>query len=80
MPRGVFNWTFDDVARFLRDRKFRLNHVEGSHYYYVGSTGGKARQVAIPFHGQKTLKPRTMKGIIAQSGIPQNEWTEKRPR
>jgi predicted RNA binding protein YcfA (HicA-like mRNA interferase family) len=74
MPRGVFNWTFNDVVRFLKDYNFSLNHVEGSHYFYVGSCGGIFRQVCVPFHGKRTIDPRTLKGIINQSGIPKEKW------
>jgi len=74
MPRGVFNWTFNDVVRFLKKYNFRLNYTEGSHYYYTGAYNQQFRQVCVPFHGKKSLKPRTLKGIIAQSGIPEKEW------
>ncbi len=74
MPRGVFNWTFNDVVRFLKDYHFSLNYVEGSHYFYIGSYGGNFRQVCVPFHGSKSIDPRTLKGIIKQSGIPKEKW------
>lgn len=74
MTRGVFNWTFDDAVKFLKAYKFRHNHTEGSHYYYIGTYDGQFRQVCIPYHGVKPLKPRTFKGIIAQSGIPRDKW------
>lgn len=74
MPRGLYNWTFNNVVRFLKDYNFRLNHIEGSHYFYTGSYDGKFKQVCIPFHGNKVLKPRTLKGIISQSGIPKKKW------
>lgn len=76
MTRGVFNWTFDDVVRFLRDHGFTLNHVEGSHYYYTGVVDGKLRQVSVHFHAGKSIKPRTFKSMINQSGIPKKEWME----
>lgn len=77
MTRGLFNWTFNDVVSFLKERKFILNYTNGSHYYYVGHTHGKYRQVCVPFHGSKIIKPRTMRGIILQSGINKNEWLSK---
>jgi predicted RNA binding protein YcfA (HicA-like mRNA interferase family) len=78
MPRRIFNWTFDDVVRFLKDYHFSLNHVEGSHYFYAGAYGGKFRQVCVPFHGARALDPRTMKGIINQSGIPKEKWFDSK--
>ena len=77
MTRGIFNWTFDDVVRFLKDRDFSLNDVTGSHYFYVGKSGSEIRQVSVPFHGRKSIKPRTMEGIIRQSGILRREWVKK---
>ena len=74
MTRGVFNWSFHDVVSFLKDRNFKLNHTEGSHHYYVGIHGGEVHQVSVPFHGTRTFKPRTLNGIIRQSGILKEEW------
>lgn len=74
MPRHIFNWTFYDVVRVLKDHRFFLNHTEGSHHFYTGYYGRQFRQVCVPFHGARTLNPKTMKGIIAQSGIPKEKW------
>lgn len=74
MPRGVFNWTFDDIVTVLKENSFVLIHIEGSHHYYFGNYGGKSRQVSVQLHGRKALKPRTLKSIIAQSGIPKEKW------
>ena len=77
MPRGLYNWAAEDVIRFLKKYKFNLNYTRGSHYYYIGNYAGKFRQVCIPFHGSIALKPRTLKGIILQSGIPKEEWLKQ---
>jgi predicted RNA binding protein YcfA (HicA-like mRNA interferase family) len=77
MPRGVNNWSAEDVVRFVRARGFVFNHAKGSHYFYIGKVDGSLRQICIPFHGSKSLKPRTVKGIILQSGIPMSEWVGK---
>lgn len=74
MPRGVFNWTFDDVVSVLKENGFRLNHVRGSHFYYTGHVNGKMRQVCIQKHGRLALKPRTFKGIMEQSGLSRKIW------
>lgn len=78
MPHGILNWTFNDVVRFLKDRNFSLNHTEGSHYFYIGSYKGSFRQVCVPFHGVKSINPKTIEGIIRQSGIPKEEWLRKK--
>ena len=76
MARGLNNWGFADVKRFLNDHHFQHSHTEGSHYYYVGAYGGVTRQVSVPFHGSKAIHPKTMKSIVRQSGIPQEKWLE----
>jgi predicted RNA binding protein YcfA (HicA-like mRNA interferase family) len=76
MPNGMFNWTFDDVVRFLKDNGFTHNHTEGSHFYYVGNHAGQIWQVSVPFHGSRALKPRTMNSIIKQSGLAKKTWLE----
>ncbi len=77
MPRGFYNWTAEDIVRFLRAHGFVLNHTKGSHYYYVGRVDGILRQVCVPFHGSRTIKPRTLKGAIKQSGISREKWLKK---
>jgi predicted RNA binding protein YcfA (HicA-like mRNA interferase family) len=74
MTRGLFNWTAEDVARFLKERNFSHLYTKGSHFFYVGKFAGAPRQVCIPFHGSRIIKPRTLNGIIRQSGIPKGEW------
>lgn len=76
MTRGVFNWNFEDVVEFLKVHKFRLNYVKGSHHYFIGVVSGIGRQVCVPFHGKNTIKPRTLKGIILQSGINKKDWLD----
>lgn len=74
MPRGVLNWTAEDIVRFLKAHGFVLNHTRGSHCFYAGRAGGTFRQVCVPFHGSRVIKPRTLKGIIRQSGISKEVW------
>jgi len=74
MTRGIFNWSPEEVVRFLKDNGFSQSHTKGSHMFYVGRYGGKFRQVCVPFHGGRAIKPRTMAGIIAQSGIQKDLW------
>ncbi len=74
MPNRVFNWTFNDVVRVLKDHGFKLNHIEGSHHYYVGIVNERMHQVSIAYHGKATLKPRTFKGIMTQSGLSKSVW------
>jgi len=77
MMRNVFNWTAEDVVRFIKKHKFTQTHAKGSHLFYIGHYSGVLRQVCIPFHGSRIIKPRTLNGIIKQSGIPKEKWLEK---
>ncbi len=74
MTRGIFNWTSEEIVRFLKENNFQLSHSKGSHFYYIGKSNGELRQVAVPFHGAKAIKPRTLNGIIRQSGIDKKNW------
>ncbi len=74
MSNRVFNWTFDDVVRVLKDNGFRLDHTKGSHHYYVKTIGGKKHEVCVAYHGKSVFKPRTLKGIITQSGLLKGAW------
>lgn len=82
MPRRLFNWTFDDVATFLKHHNFTHTHTRGSHYYFQGTINRKICLVEVPHHTDKTIKPRTLKqSIMLKSGIPVKHWmecTEKR--
>ncbi|OHA19892.1 MAG: hypothetical protein A2836_00010 [Candidatus Taylorbacteria bacterium RIFCSPHIGHO2_01_FULL_45_63] len=71
---NFFNWTFNDVVQVLKENNFRLNYTNASHYYYVGYYGGILKNVCVPYHGTKSIKPRTLKGVILQSGIPKEKW------
>ncbi|MDP2741452.1 MAG: type II toxin-antitoxin system HicA family toxin, partial [bacterium] len=64
------------VVDFLKKNHFAYSHAKGSHHYYVGHYGGQPRIVQVPFHGSKSFKPRTLKGMIKQSGMPQKIWLE----
>ncbi|MBD3281456.1 addiction module toxin, HicA family [Candidatus Uhrbacteria bacterium] len=77
-PRGVNNWTALDVMKFLKDNNFVLSHSRGSHIYYLGKYGKETRQVCVPFHGKASIKPRTLKSIIQQSGIPKEKWINRK--
>ncbi|MEK7194306.1 MAG: type II toxin-antitoxin system HicA family toxin [Patescibacteria group bacterium] len=75
MPRDVFNWTFADIDKFLKDHSFKIAKSNSSHFFYRGISAGKLCIVCVPFHGgNKTIKPKTLKGIISQSGISKEEW------
>lgn len=77
MTRGVFNWTYKDVVTFLKANGFGLNYTDSSHHYYVKYTPGRIYQVMVPYHGSKVFKPKTLNGMILQSGIERRIWLQK---
>lgn len=74
MPRGVNNWNFSDVVTILKQNGFRLHHIKGSHYFYLGFNKNKTRLVCIPKHGSISFKPRTLKSMVEQSGLSYEVW------
>ena len=78
MPRNINNWTYNDVATFLREKGFQLNHTRGSHHYFTGVINKEMRHLCVPRHGNLSLKPRTMKSIILQAGIEKESWFENK--
>jgi len=75
MPRGLFNWTYADVSKFLKKNGFYHKRTKGSHHVYERNTDDDRHTVVVPFHGKKgVIKPKTLKSIIVYSGIPQEEW------
>lgn len=77
MPRGLYNWTFQEINKFLKKYDFSLSYIKGSHHFYVGEVEGIKRQVCVPRHDSKSIHPATIKGIISQSGIDKKEWIGK---
>ena len=78
MPKGLFNWKFSNVEKFLKENYFVITHTRGSHFYFLGQYGGEIRNVCVPFHGSKIIKTKTLKSIIFQSGIPKEKWIGNR--
>ena len=76
MAKSVFNWNFKEIENFLKEHHFIYTHAKGSHYFYTGHYGGQPRIVQVPRHSSKSLKSRTFKAIVQQSGIPLKIWLE----
>lgn len=74
MPRGVFNWTYNDVTAFLRANGFEfLENRKGSHEAWVNKTTNAI--VDINFHGgNRAFLPRTFETMIRQSKIDKKIW------
>lgn len=74
MPRGIRNWTYKNVADFLKQHFFKLVNIDGSHHYYKGYVDGKEKLTDIQRHESKSILPRTLECTIHKSGIPKNIW------
>lgn len=74
MPRGLNNWSAAQVMKFLKRHSFKHSHTRGSHFYYIAKVRGIDKQVCVPVHAGDSIHPKTMKSIILQSGISENEW------
>ena len=77
------NWSFNRLAKFLEAYNFEHGHTDGSHYFYNGRIGGKARSVQV-IHSNKeknSQSDKTIKMAIRHSGIPKEyfeEWKSKK--
>jgi hypothetical protein len=77
MPKYLRNWTFDDIAEFLKQNHFLLRNIEGSHHYFVVLVDGIERVCHVQRHTQGAIPPKTLKiNIIEKSGIPEELWIQ----
>ena len=77
MTRRLYNWTFENVASFLKCHGYSKIHVQGSHYYFKGVVNNKVCLVEVTRHTNKTIKPRTLKhSIMRKSGISAQHWMD----
>jgi len=76
MVNRLFNWTYRDVTNFLKEHDFNFYEaLKGSHESWIKLTenGEPDRIVEVNFtHCSYPVK--TLKTMIRQSGIPQEEW------
>jgi len=64
--------TADQVVRVANRLGFRLHRQRGSHAVYYREKD-KARLV-IPMHAGKTIKPKTLQGMLADIGLSVDEF------
>ncbi len=65
--------TSKKIISVLKKKGFYFVHSRGSHQTYHSSEG---RNVTIPFHSGKTIRPKTLKSILKQAGMGVEELTE----
>ena len=63
-----------DVLAALRRLGYDVVRVRGSHHDLRHPERGGL--VTVPVHGTQTLKPKTLKTILAQAGLTEDELRE----
>lgn len=66
------NITARDVVKVLTKLGFKLDRQKGSHAVYY-HPDAKTRAV-VPIHGKKTIKPKTLQGILRDIGMSPEEF------
>ncbi|MCS5696653.1 type II toxin-antitoxin system HicA family toxin [Desulfofundulus thermocisternus] len=62
-----------DVVAALRRTGFVVEYIKGSHYHLVHPYSVH-RQVVVPVHAGKILKPKTLKSILKNAGLTVEEF------
>ncbi len=62
-----------DIEKILRKHGFVLSRQKGSHQQFVGFIHGKKRRVTV-IANQKGFAPGTLKSMIRQSGLSEEEF------
>jgi predicted RNA binding protein YcfA (HicA-like mRNA interferase family) len=60
------------AIRALRKAGFYVDHQVGSHVTMVHTESG--REVVVPHHGERDLKPGTLRAIIRDAGLTVDEF------
>jgi predicted RNA binding protein YcfA (HicA-like mRNA interferase family) len=60
------------LMRALGKAGFVVDRVVGSHYV-LAHTDNPALAVTVPYHGNRDLKPGTLRSIIRQAGLSVDE-------
>ena len=75
MAKGLSNWSYKDVAEFLKGNGFEfLEYRKGSHEAWINRV--TTAVVEINVHGTKSFVIRTLETMIRQSKIDKKVWRE----
>lgn len=61
MTKRLTNWIFRDVESFLKEKGFKLNYTNASHFYYIGHKNGILRNVCVPFPWEQGYQAENLK-------------------
>ena len=76
MTRGLHNWSYRDVTQFLKEHGFAYHGPYfGSHELWakLKEDGTPERKVEV-CRPKDAYPPKTLKNMIHQSGIDEDEW------
>jgi len=78
MPRRLFNWSYRDVIQFLKEHGFEYYEPYcGSHERWAKLKGDGTLERKVEVSRPKdAYLPKTLKTMVHQSGIPEDEWTK----
>ena len=78
MAGSLYNWTYQDVATFLRENGFQfIDDVEGVGKAWMNfHDNGEPNRIVEVKHSQTFYKAKTLRRMIRQSGIPEAEWVK----
>lgn len=76
MARRLHNWNYDNVTDFLKDNGFSFyKEVGGSHQAWIKRGEDSLPDIIVGLHfTHGSYRVKTMKRMILQSGIDENEW------
>jgi predicted RNA binding protein YcfA (HicA-like mRNA interferase family) len=63
------------LVQLLQRQGFITERIVGSHHVLMDPTD-HSRTVTVPVHGNKDLKPGTLRSIIRQTGFTLEEFSE----
>ena len=63
------------VVKALEQAGFYIDRTVGSHYVLV-HRANPSRAVTVPVHGNRDLKPGTLRAIIRQAGMTVEEFLD----
>ncbi|MBU1599994.1 type II toxin-antitoxin system HicA family toxin [bacterium] len=75
LDKKLFSLSNEAIERILKKNNFALSRQKGSHQQFVGYVKGKKRRVTV-IANQKNFAPRTLKSMILQSGLSEQEWLD----
>jgi predicted RNA binding protein YcfA (HicA-like mRNA interferase family) len=64
-----------DVVRALARAGFTVDRIVGSHHV-LAHPDDPTRAVTVPVHGNRDLKPGTLRSIIRQTGLTVEQFTD----